>query len=199
MKGCLSMTKEKVTVKINGAEYTLKGDGSETHLYSIARYVDKMLRDILTGNPMHSNTSAAVLTALTITDELFNLKKELNDLKLEASIPKEREEALIQSYENLEKKYNILKKTCEEYEAENKCLEEENLNMKKQLEEIQNKVNSLEKENNEIKRNLQESEEVNKVLINKNNNLKVQAMEALIEITTLKKEREEFKEARLKS
>ncbi len=193
------MTKEKVTVKINGAEYTLKGDGSESHLYSIARYVDKMLKDILTGNPMHSNTSAAVLTALTITDELFNLRKELQDLKLESSIPKEREKALIENYEKLEKQYNILKKTYEEYETENKCLKEENLAMKKQLEEIQNKVIFLEEENDKIKRSLQESEEVNKVLINKNNSLKVQAMESLIEITTLKKEREEFREARLKS
>lgn len=163
------MTKEKVIVKINGAEYTLKGDGSEAYLYSIAGYVDKMLKDILGNNPMHSNTSAAVLTALTVTDELFKTNKELNDVKKELSIPREREADLATKYKKIEEDYNSLNK-------ENATLIEE-----------------IKKLNEDIKKAKKENE----VLVNENKSIKTQAMESLIEATTLKKEIKEFKESRL--
>ncbi|KMT22659.1 cell division protein ZapA [Clostridium cylindrosporum] len=200
------MTKEKVVVKINGAEYTLRGDGSEAYLYSIASYVDRMLKDILQGNPMHSNTSAAVLTALTIADELFIAKQKLHDLEKEINIPREREVQIKANYDKLKEAYECLSKEYEQYKNESsdsslnlKGLEDTNSKLSHELEIKIKESKRLEEELNKVKLNLKESDEINKVLIKKNESIKTQAMEALIEATTLKKEIKEFKEARINS
>lgn len=163
------MTKEKVTVRINGSEYTLKGDGSEAYLYSIAGYVDKMLKDVLGSNPKHSNTSAAVLTALTVTDELFKTNQELNNAKKEMTIPREREANLAAKYKELEQGY--------------KSINDENISLKEEIQKLKNR--------------LKETEKANEVLTQDNKAIKTQSMEHLIEATTLKKEIKEFKESRL--
>ncbi|WDU82136.1 cell division protein ZapA [Caloramator sp. Dgby_cultured_2] len=64
--------KNKVNVKINGCEYTLTGTESEEYLFSLANFVDKRIREIRRNNINHNDTSAAVLTALLIADELLN-------------------------------------------------------------------------------------------------------------------------------
>ncbi|MEG2337691.1 MAG: cell division protein ZapA [Clostridium sp.] len=200
------MTKEKVVVKINGAEYTLKGDGSEPYLYSIASYVDRIIKDILTSNPMHSNSSASVLTALTIADDLFRANEKLQQIEKEVNIPRDREEKLRAQYNKLKEAYVSVK-------SENDILEENNLKItttietlekslgfkEKEVQRLKENSISLEEENRVLKEKLKESEEINKILIKKNDSIKNQAMEALIEATTLKKEIKDFKEARLNS
>lgn len=200
------MTNEKVVVKINGAEYTLKGDGSESYLYSIATYVDRMLKDILKSNPMHSNTSAAVLTALTVTDELFRTDNELRQVKNEVNIPKEREAKLQENYKQLKEAYIKLNSEMETYKKEKeednnliKSLEEKNDDLFKELKSKIDKYSKVEEEINKLKSSLREAEEINKVLIKKNESIKNQAIESFIEATTLKKEIKEFKEARINS
>lgn len=84
------MAKNKVYAKINGSEYTIAGDEPEDYLFKISRYLDKKIKDTLLANPKHSNTSAAVLTALMVTDELFQLKKEVADLKKAISGPEDK-------------------------------------------------------------------------------------------------------------
>ncbi len=200
------MTKEKVVVKINGAEYTLKGEGSEGYLYSIASYVDKMLKDILKSNPMHSNTSAAVLTALTIADELFRVREDLKNAEAEIRIPKQREANLKAQYDKLKEAYKGLNNEYEGYRSEIlevsssiKELEDKNQKLSEELELKTKELKYLKDEINKVNLSLKESEEINKVLIKKNEAIKTQAMESLIEATTLKKEIKDFKESRLKN
>ncbi|MEG0371674.1 MAG: cell division protein ZapA [Clostridium sp.] len=200
------MTKEKVVVKINGAEYTLRGDGSEPYLYSIAGYVDRMLKDILNANPMHSSTSAAVLTALTIADDLFKANEKLQLAEKEINIPRDREQKLISQYDKLKEAYIAVKDECENFEEETlkmasniKSLEELKKKQGLQLDQVKTRSQSLEEEVNSLRERFKESEEINKVLIKKNESIRNQAMEALIEATTLKKEIKDFKEARLSS
>ncbi|MEF9952770.1 MAG: cell division protein ZapA, partial [Clostridium sp.] len=200
------MTKEKVVVKINGAEYTLKGDGSEPYLYSIASYVDKMIKDVLASNPMHSSSSASVLTALTIADDLFRANEKLQQIEKEVNIPRDREEKLRSQYDKLKEAYVSVK-------SENDLLEENNLKISTSMETLEKSISikdkevqrlkeanlSIEEEVKLLRAKLKESEEVNKILIKKNDSIKAQAMEALIEATTLRKEVKDFKEARLNS
>ncbi|WDC83562.1 cell division protein ZapA [Caloramator sp. mosi_1] len=40
----------KVVVKINGVEYTLMGEDTEDYLFSIANFVDKKIKEILSSN-----------------------------------------------------------------------------------------------------------------------------------------------------
>lgn len=200
------MAKEKVVVKINGAEYTLRGDGTENYLYSIAKYVDKKLKDILSSNPMHSNNSAAVLTALTIADEYFKTKEILEKAEKEIRIPKEREANLKAQYDKLKEAYEGLSEEYEGYRSEIlevstsiKDLEDNNKKLNDELDLKTKELKYLQDQINKLKLGLKESEEINKVLINKNETIKAQAMKSLIEATTLKKEIKEFKEARLKN
>lgn len=200
------MTNEKVVVKINGAEYTLRGDGSEAYLYSIAKYVDKKLKDILSSNSRHSNTSAAVLTALTIADEYFNTKEILDKAEKEIKIPKEREANLKSQYDKLREAYEGLSGEYEGYRNEIlevsssiKELEDNNEKLNGELDLKTKELRYLQEQINKLKLDLKESEEINKVLIKKNETIKAKAMESLIEATTLKKEIKDFKESRLKN
>jgi cell division protein ZapA len=115
------MAKNKVYVRINGSEYTIIGEEAEDYLFLISRFLYKKIKETLTANPKHSNTSAAVLTALTITDDLFKLRKENAELK---NVIKEPEDKLA-----------ILSNEFEDIKFEFAKLSKENENLKLQLEE----------------------------------------------------------------
>lgn len=107
------MSKNKVYVRINGSEYTIIGEEAEDYLFLISRFLDKRIKETLSVNPKHSNTSAAVLTALTITDELFKLRKENTELKKGLKEPEDKLLELSEEYEKIREAYvNI----CNEYE-----------------------------------------------------------------------------------
>lgn len=108
------MARNKVIVRINGAEYTLTGDEPEDYLFSIANYVDKKLREVSINNPKHSTTSAAVLATLTLTNDLFKLRTDMDMLKRTIREPEDRVNELQKKYDSLYQEYIGLKK---EYEA----------------------------------------------------------------------------------
>ena len=60
-----------VTIKINGNEYNLKGDEREEYLHMVASYVDKKIKNIMGNNEKLSTSSAAILTALNLGDDMF--------------------------------------------------------------------------------------------------------------------------------
>lgn len=68
----------KVMVKINGSEYPMVGNKSEQEMRNVANYVDKEMSRIKENNPRLSLSVAAIVTALNITDILFECS-ELND------------------------------------------------------------------------------------------------------------------------
>lgn len=107
------MTKNKVYVRINGSEYTITGEEAEDYLFLISRFLDKKIKETLSANPKHSNTSAAVLTALTITDELFKMRKENIELK---NVIKEPEDKLTNLSKDLKDVNTAYINICTEYE-----------------------------------------------------------------------------------
>jgi len=80
----------RLTVKINGIEYALKGDEKEEYLLKLSSYVDKKLKSIMDVNPRLDTVSAAVLTAVNTIDEIFKQRQAFDQ------ISKEKEELIIQ-------------------------------------------------------------------------------------------------------
>jgi len=149
----------KVTVKINGVEYNLKGEEDEAYLHKIASYVDRRLKSLMERNERLTSASASVLTAINIVDEMFKHDSSLedSDKKLEEfkNIEKKlKEEIKRLNYDNSNLKEKLKLKGENGKERELKFEVE---NLKKQVQngrykiiELQNK--QLESQLNEVKK-----------------------------------------------
>ena len=67
----MSGAKHSTRVTIFGEEYTLKSDASPEHTRAVASYVDKAIREVMGSAAVVESHKAAILAALSITDELF--------------------------------------------------------------------------------------------------------------------------------
>lgn len=124
----------KVVVKINGIEYPMVSEKSKEHMVKLAYYVDDKLKSVTESNPILSTSMAAVLTALTITDTLFEcgeendeLAKELERLKQEGHRPSQEVNSEIESLKSQLEQYKI--------HVEEKAKQIEDLNTKLQEKE----------------------------------------------------------------
>ena len=72
---------EEVEVQILGQNYALRGEADAEYLKSIAIYVDNKLRNSYAKMPGMPTVKAAIMAALTITDELFKLRAENDQLQ----------------------------------------------------------------------------------------------------------------------
>ena len=73
---------EKVQVKIYGQTYSITGDKTNEQIQEIADYVDERMRLISKIMGRNGTSSTAVLTAVNIGEELFDLKQELVSLQV---------------------------------------------------------------------------------------------------------------------
>jgi len=69
----------QVNVKIFGQEFTIKGEDSPAYVESLAQFVDKKMREVASASSVITSHKVAMLTAINIADELFRLRKELDD------------------------------------------------------------------------------------------------------------------------
>lgn len=153
-----------VSVKINGVVYNLKGEESEEYLQKVSKYADKKIREINSKNQLLSISSAAVLSAVNIADELFKameecseLKKsnrmyenELEELKRKISFMEQSNSELVQRLEN-SIDADLLSKT----EAELEKVKNEMSLMEETAQKYVEKNNQLKAENKEARFNLQ--------------------------------------------
>ena len=72
--------KNKITVDIYGQQYRMVGKASASHLRSVAHYVDGKMREVAGGNDRLDTAKIAVLAALNIADEFYQLKQEYDEL-----------------------------------------------------------------------------------------------------------------------
>lgn len=76
----------EITLKINHRGYGLHCDeGQEARLTELAAYVDSRLRDIAASGAATNESHLLVLTSLVLADEVFDLRDELESLKLRMS------------------------------------------------------------------------------------------------------------------
>ena len=78
--------KSVITVRIFGAEYSVRGYADENYIKAIADYVDGKMREVDQSLRVDSSLKIAILASLNITHELFNahiekkqLQKQLED------------------------------------------------------------------------------------------------------------------------
>ncbi|MBW2003342.1 MAG: cell division protein ZapA [Deltaproteobacteria bacterium] len=67
---------DKVTIRIKDTEYAIRGSDDREQILKAAEYVDKKLREINRFKAELSEDKKAVLTALDIAGDYFQLKKE---------------------------------------------------------------------------------------------------------------------------
>ncbi len=69
----------KVNVKIFGQEFTVKGEDTPEYVESLASYVDKKMREVASASSVITSHKVAILTAINIADELFRLRKQMDE------------------------------------------------------------------------------------------------------------------------
>ncbi len=67
---------QSVQIEIFGQAYTLKGKEDPAYIRELAGFIDAKMREIQRGTGTVDPHRVAILTALTITDELYKIRKE---------------------------------------------------------------------------------------------------------------------------
>lgn len=70
-----------VTVEIAGEEYTLRADTTPEYARDCAAHVDRTIGEILQGGGLIQTHKAAILAALSLTDQLFQARRETEALR----------------------------------------------------------------------------------------------------------------------
>jgi cell division protein ZapA len=66
---------ERVQVEIFGQVYSLKGRDDPAYIRELAAFIDAKMKEIQKGTGTVDPHRVAILTALTITDELYRLRE----------------------------------------------------------------------------------------------------------------------------
>ncbi|MEW6309187.1 MAG: cell division protein ZapA [Bacillota bacterium] len=72
--------KTRVSVRIMGETYPIKGSASAEHIEGLASLVDSRMRQVAEHNPKLGQGKVAVLTALMLAEELLRLQEQLDRL-----------------------------------------------------------------------------------------------------------------------
>jgi cell division protein ZapA len=76
----LTSKKNVVRVTILGDEYSIRSDVSPERTRAVAEHVDKIIRDTMRAGNIVETQKAAILAALSITDELFDAREAGDEL-----------------------------------------------------------------------------------------------------------------------
>lgn len=91
------MMDTKIQVEIYGQAYSIKAGANSETIRNIAGYVDKKMREIAASTPTIDSLKIAVLAALNITDEFFQLKLQTQDVDREFERRAERMRQILDS------------------------------------------------------------------------------------------------------
>ncbi len=76
----MSAPKHSTRVTICGDEYTIRTDASPDHTRAVAAHVDQAIRAVMGNASVVESHKAAILAALSITDDLFRERAERDAL-----------------------------------------------------------------------------------------------------------------------
>ena len=76
-----SQNKSVVTVTIAGEEYTLRAESTPEYARECAAHVDQTITQILEGGALIQTHKAAILAALSLTDQLFQAQRDAAALR----------------------------------------------------------------------------------------------------------------------
>ena len=66
---------ESVQVEIFGQVYSIKGKDDPSHIRDLAAFIDAKMKEVQKGTGTSDPLRVAILSALTITDELYRLRE----------------------------------------------------------------------------------------------------------------------------
>ncbi len=75
---------ESVQVEIFGQVYSIKGGEDPAHIRSLAAFLDAKMHEVQKGTGTADPHRVAILTALTITDELYRLREKTKSFEVTA-------------------------------------------------------------------------------------------------------------------
>lgn len=76
----MTAPRHSTRVTICGEEYTIRSDASPEHTRAVAAHVDRAIRDVIGNAAVVEPHKAAILAALSITDDLFKAQAGRADL-----------------------------------------------------------------------------------------------------------------------
>lgn len=126
----------KVVVKINGSDYTLKGEEKEEYLNQIGFTVNKLIDTMLKANKKLNIYDAAILTSCNLVDEKLKLEQTFSSVN-KAQVEKAN------TIENLSNRIVELEKEVALFKKEKEHL------INKHIKDIEEKDNEIEKSKNE--------------------------------------------------
>ncbi len=85
----------KIQVEIYGQPYQIRAGADPEYIQNVARYVDLKMREIASTVPTVDSLKIAVLAALNITDEFFQLRLHQKDVDREFERRTERMNQLL--------------------------------------------------------------------------------------------------------
>ena len=91
------MSANTTTVEILGREYKIRGAADEAYISEVARYVDAKLREVSQGSASPPADRVAIIAAMNIADELFQLKRSHSE---EFSSIEKRTQSLIRMHDD---------------------------------------------------------------------------------------------------
>ena len=68
------MNEQKVKVQIFGNTYNIQGEAQEEYILRLAEYVNEKMEEVSSGLATGNQLQAAILAALNIADEYFQMK-----------------------------------------------------------------------------------------------------------------------------
>lgn len=80
MRNTMGATNETITIKIRDREYNIRGTDDKERMLKVAAYVDQKLRDIGRSSKGLNNEKVAILAALDIAGDYFQIIKEREGL-----------------------------------------------------------------------------------------------------------------------
>lgn len=105
----------KVTVRITGQEYTVKGEEQEDYLRKVGKEVNKLISSVMERNPQIDTSSASVLAALNAVDKFYKKEIEIEALKKD-------EGSVFKQAEGLKADIKLLENALEKTQSDNKAL-----------------------------------------------------------------------------
>ena len=76
----MTVKKTVVKVAIGSDEFSLRSDRPVEYTLAVAEHVDRALKDVLSAGAIVESHKAAILAALAITDELFQVKQSQREM-----------------------------------------------------------------------------------------------------------------------
>lgn len=93
----MSSKKNVVRVTILNEDYNIRSDASAEHTRAVAEYVDRAIRQVMSSGLVVESSRAAILAALQIAGELFEMRESSDQLSRSLLSLSEETRALLAS------------------------------------------------------------------------------------------------------